>query len=154
PGLVIMQTVEKSHKDTPYVVSAYLRSDASSNVILGSNFTKQNCAVGPRWSRCAAPVAIGDGSGYIQFQLRTVGPGDALDLKMAGPQVEVGLAPTRYRGTTSAPVMQSISASLTALIEGKKWEEAVSSRRAHIDVALQSFALSPLVGLGRTRVSE
>ncbi len=87
---LMLQSTGGSVPGVPYVASIYVRADVPQELVLSSHLASTTCAVGPEWTRCVTPAALGDGYTQAQFYLRSPARGGAVDLYVFGAQYEVG----------------------------------------------------------------
>lgn len=154
--LLLSQTAETSHVDTPYTASVLLRGELQSQVILSTNLSRAECQVISVWTRCVTPPGWGDGTEPVRFQIQVIGPGGPGHLDIALPQLERSTQATRPVPTDAGairaiaghiPIRLNIFAKAAHLDDfGKRW--------AAWRIAWSAFRERPILGYGVDNVQS
>jgi hypothetical protein len=150
-GIFLLQGSGYSLPDEPYIASVYLRSDTPQQLILRNHAGNANviCEVTSAWQRCVTPVGYGTGKSSVQLQLRTLTPGDSLDIYLWGPQLEIATEPSEVVLTENT-LWERLLYRIPLRTDALKPENIVdfSYRLEIARSAWQVFLAQPLAGVG------
>lgn len=148
-GIVLNQVLGSGQSDEHYTVSIYLQSANTRAILLGTNYTSIVCELSDVWSRCIAPTVTGNGQTTVQLQLRTIAPGEDLDLFIWGPQIERGLAATEVVQTAPSFGTELLRTGLLARFSPSGLLKVGRGLRQQAAAeAFDAYLKSPLIGVG------
>lgn len=156
PTIVLTNSIGPSTQSAPYIASAYFRASVPQQLRLSSNLASVVCDVTPAWQRCVTPVSYGDGNTTAQFQIRTMEPGNSIDIQIWGAQLEFGLRPSAVEHTGLPAIAYYWRSALSPRLDPSAWLQSASLQMkgpAFVS-AWRLFLSNPVNGVGREESAQ